>query len=85
MHATFEEVWIQNLSETLTDDQKEKIEVEVVEQVFQSCQQDRSYMLSIVNGYLETLEPLERVCEIAGGDRIMTTEILGFDPVTGKP
>lgn len=85
MERPSEEVWIQSLAEGLTDEQKAKIESEVFEQVFQGCLQDRSYMRSIVNGYLETLGPLERACEIAGGDRAMTAEILGFDVVTGEP
>ena len=77
-------IWIQSLSENLTDEQKEKIDDVAHEEVFNSCLQDRSYMRSVVNSFLCDKTLLEKSHEIAGGDRDMTAETLGFDVVTGE-
>ncbi len=84
MEDPYNEVWIQHLSDDLTDEQREQIKETCFEEVFQSCLQDRSYMRGIVHGYMANMTLLEQACEIAGGERSTTTEVLGFDVVTGE-
>ncbi len=78
-----EELWIQSIGE-LTEEQRTQVFEVAREEVYNSAQQDSGYLRGIVDSYLEDKGLLEQACEIAGGDRKMTAEMLGFDVVTGR-
>ncbi len=77
-------MWIRSLGRNLTGEQKQQIREVAVEETLAACQQDSSYLRCLVTDYLDGKSLLRQACEIAGGERDMTTEILGFDVVTGK-
>ncbi len=67
----------------LTDEQKTEIRQEAVCATFEDAQQDNYYLLSLIEGWIDTMN-LEDQIHAISGDPDMLPELLGFDPETGK-